>query len=115
MSVADNGQCGLAGKGAWPVLCGEEMRTGMGCRGLDWQEGAAVVCESAGIQLPDTPWTCSWTSALTGASYPGSLLVACAQSPAPFLACDTLSLLSPVLSALPALPRLGPAPPCLVL
>lgn len=53
------------------MLCGEEMRTGMGCRGLDRQEGAAVVCESAGIQLPDTSLDLLFLG-LTGASYPGS-------------------------------------------
>lgn len=82
----------------------------MGCRGLDWQEGAAVVCESAGIQLPDTSLDLLFLG-LTGASYPGSLLVACVQSPAPFLLV-THSLFSPLFSQDP---RLGPAPPCLVL
>lgn len=106
MSVADNGHCGLAGKGAWPVLCGEEMRTGMGCSGLGWEEGAAVVCESAGIQLL-VPGLAPGLPALTGASCLGSLSVACVQSPVPFLLV-THALSSPVLSALPTPPTLGP-------
>lgn len=44
VSTVDNGQYGMAGKGAWPMFCGEEMRRGMGCGGLEWEEGIAVVC-----------------------------------------------------------------------
>lgn len=79
--AADNGQYSLAGKGAWPMLCGEEMRTGLGSGGQGWRREFLWFVSPLGFisrRVPGPP-------ALTRASCPGSLPVACIQSPASFL------------------------------
>lgn len=61
VSAADSGQYGMAGKGAWPMLCGSDERR-EGLSGARLGGGNCCGLLSSCTRPLTCPWTSSWTS-----------------------------------------------------